>query len=48
MTALRATALLIGHDGGLAGGAAELNVIAAGAVRGVIGGMIETIRARPD
>ena len=27
--------------------AAELNVIAAGAVRGVVGSMIETIRARP-
>jgi molybdate transport system substrate-binding protein len=41
MAALRATALLLAMMAAAPAGAAELNVVAAGAVRGVLGGMID-------
>jgi len=41
MAALRATALLLAAMAAAPAGAAELNVVAAGAVRGVLGGMID-------
>ena len=41
MAALRVTAFMVAAMAAAPAGAAELNVVAAGAVRGVIGGMID-------